>query len=173
MKRDEATEAEMLYILVPWVLSVPIFAVIAFRMWLKRNRAQLALLSSLLGLAALVLVLTSWLLFGLLAWCCQIGGFGTHCITLRASNTFFLATLFAAISCTSLKGESKIFAVLKKSFPAAAAYPTTRGSRFETPTGTDFHSVYCQTKTSGIPLRCRSTNRCKSPRRPGSEIGAA
>ncbi len=113
----------MLYILVPWVLSVPIFAVFAFRMWLKRNRAQLAPLSSLLGLAALVRVLASWLLFGLLAWCCQIGGFGTHYITLRASNTFFLATLFAAISCTSLKGESKIPCGPQKIFSGRSSVP--------------------------------------------------
>jgi hypothetical protein len=102
----------MLDILILWALSVPIFAVFAFRMRLKPNRVNLPLLRSLLGLAALAVIQASWLLFGLLAWCGQIGGFGTHCITLRASNTFFLVTFSAAITCASLEDESRIFAVL-------------------------------------------------------------
>jgi membrane-associated phospholipid phosphatase len=61
---------------------------------------------------------------------------------------------------------------LRKSSPAATTFPPTPSSRCETPTGTGFHCVCCRTKTSGIPPQSRSTIRCKSPRRFGSETGA-
>jgi len=68
-------------------------------------------LRNLLGVTSLIVVSASWLLFGLLAYCGQIGGFGTHYVTLRASSMFFLVTFCAAASCTSLEGKSRTFSV--------------------------------------------------------------
>lgn len=81
-------QAHLLVILGAWLLSVPMLAAFAFRPRLTRNRTELPLFRSLLGLASLAVILVSWLFFGLLAYCGQIGGFGTHYITLRTSNTF-------------------------------------------------------------------------------------
>ena len=102
----------MLVLVVAWALSVPILTAFAIRRWLTGNRRELPLFGSLLGLASLAVTMVSWLLFGFLAYCGQIGGLATHYVTLRASNTFFSITLFAATSCVSLKGPSRIFAAL-------------------------------------------------------------
>lgn len=102
----------MVGVLVVWVFSVPIFGVCAFRVWLTRNRSELPPVRNLFGVASLVVVLASWILFGLLAYCGRIGGFGTHYITLRRADTFFMITFCAAASCAALKGESRIFSMI-------------------------------------------------------------
>jgi hypothetical protein len=79
----------MLYVFLVWVASVPILAICAFRIWLTRNRVEIPPSRNLVGVVSLVVVLASWILFGLLAYCGRIGGFGTHYITLRPANTFF------------------------------------------------------------------------------------
>ena len=98
--------------LVVWVVSVPIFGVCAFRMRLTRNRLELPPVRNLFGVASLVVVLASWILFGLLAYCGRIGGFGTHHITLRRADTFFMITFCAAAGCAALKGESRAFSMM-------------------------------------------------------------
>ena len=102
----------MLYVFLVWVASVPILAICAFRIWLTRNRVEIPPSRNLVGVVSLVVVLASWTLFGLLAYCGRIGGFGTHYITLRPANTFFLITFCAAASCAALKGESRAFSMM-------------------------------------------------------------
>jgi hypothetical protein len=109
----------MIYVLVVWTASGPIFAICAFQMWLKRNRVELPPLRNLVGLVSLVVVLASWILFGLLAYCGRIGGFGTHYITLRPANTFFMITSCAAASCSAFKGESRTFSMISGFLMAA------------------------------------------------------
>ena len=109
----------MLIVIAVWGLSIPVFAVLALRMWLKRSRRDLPPLRSLLGLSSLLVVLASWLLFGRLAYCGQIGGFGTHYITTRSADTFFFVSFFAAMGCAAFKDKSRIFAVLSGSLMAA------------------------------------------------------
>jgi hypothetical protein len=102
----------MLVMLSAWAFSVPIFALLAFGTWLKRSRGDLQRSRSLLGMVSLLIVFASRLSFGRLAYCGQIGGFGTHYMTLRASDTFLLVTFFAAMGCGAFRGKTRIFAVL-------------------------------------------------------------
>jgi hypothetical protein len=109
----------MVDILIVWAASVPILVICAFRMWLNRNGVELSLLKNLVGLVSLFVVLASWLLFGLLAYCGRIGGFGTHYVTLRRADTFIITTLCAAATCAALKGESRIFSMISGFLMAA------------------------------------------------------
>ena len=106
-------------VIVDWAATVPILAICAFRMWLNSNRAGLPPLRSLVGLVSLVIVLASWMLFGLLVYCGRIGGFGTHYMTLRRASTFFDITFCASASCAAWKGESRIFSMISGFLMAA------------------------------------------------------
>ena len=79
-----------------WLLSPPVLAVIALRLWkhLKRPDGLKAGLPVAIGVA----VLANWLLFIAFAVAGQIGGFGSHYRTTRVADVFLLASFLVLVA---------------------------------------------------------------------------
>jgi hypothetical protein len=79
-----------------WVLSPPILAILAFRLWRRKQRpvGWKAAWPIVTGAA----VLANWVLFITFLANGQIGGFGSHYMTTRLADVFLLVSLLALIA---------------------------------------------------------------------------
>jgi hypothetical protein len=79
-----------------WLLSPPFLAVLAMRLWKRRERpigwkAAWPLITA-------AAVLANWVLFVAFVLAGQIGGFGSHYMTTRLADVFLLASVVVLIA---------------------------------------------------------------------------
>jgi hypothetical protein len=79
-----------------WLLSPPILAALAFRLWRQKQRpvGWKAAWPIVTGAA----VLANWVLFVAFLATGQIGGFGSHYMTTRLADVFLLVSLLVLIA---------------------------------------------------------------------------
>jgi hypothetical protein len=102
----------MFILLAIWVLSVPLLEVAALVGWFKSLRSKVSIWRNALGLGSVTAVTMNWAWFLFLAYCGQIGGFGTHVMTSRSAGRCSLVPLAALVASFAFKGKSRIFAAL-------------------------------------------------------------
>ena len=79
-----------------WLLSPPVFSVVALGRW--RRTQHLANRKAAWPLITASAVLGNWGIFIGLAFVGQIGGFGSHFMTTRLADVFFVASLLILIA---------------------------------------------------------------------------
>jgi hypothetical protein len=102
----------MFVFLAVWALSVPLLGLFALVVWFKRFRSDLPLWRNALGLVSVVAVGVNWAWFLFLAYCGQIGGFGTHYMTTRSADRYVLVARAAIPASFAFKGKSRFLALL-------------------------------------------------------------
>ncbi|SRR6266498_1505774 len=85
-----------LSIAVIWLCSPPFLAVLAFRLW--RRKQHPVGWKAAWPLITAVAVSANWLLFITLVFSGQIGGFGSHYMTTRLADIFLLVSLLVLIA---------------------------------------------------------------------------
>jgi hypothetical protein len=79
-----------------WLLSPPFLAVLALRSW-KRGQRPVGWKATW-PLITAIAVLANWLLFITFFFTGQIGGFGSHYMTIRLADIFLLVSLLVLIA---------------------------------------------------------------------------
>jgi hypothetical protein len=102
----------MFIFLAVWVFSIPLLGLIALVVWFKKLRSDLPLWRSALGFISVVAVGANWALFLFLAYCGQIGGFGTHYMTTQSADRYLMVAVAAIPASFAFKGESRILGLL-------------------------------------------------------------
>jgi hypothetical protein len=104
-----------LSIAVLWILSPPVFIVLALRQWKRVTKQKTSGFRAVWPAAIAVAVLANWILFVAFVAAGQIGGFGTHYITTRLADWFLLISLLlfvGSIAANVARGKLSLASLL-------------------------------------------------------------
>ena len=101
-------------ILVSWllcVLGIPAFSAFSIREWASSNRTTLPAVRNVLAVASVVVVLAGWLFLVTLTVLALLNDAWTNFFTERRNVELLLLAIIASLSCLTLKGTARWFAL--------------------------------------------------------------
>ena len=93
------------------VLGIPTLSVLSIREWASSNRTTLPAVRNSLGVASVAVVLAGWLFLVTLTLLAVLNDTWTNFFTERRNVELLLLAIIASLSCLTLKGTARWFAL--------------------------------------------------------------